>query len=69
MWKDHPENFSWDGTDSAGNTVPDGLYAYKIVSEDIAGNRTEVEEAGIEIDTRQTSIFLTAPGRRPFSQR
>ena len=60
MWKDHPENFSWDGTDSAGNTVPDGLYAYKIVSEDIAGNRTEVEEAGIEIDTRQTSIFLTA---------
>jgi flagellar hook assembly protein FlgD/outer membrane protein OmpA-like peptidoglycan-associated protein len=60
MWEDRPENFSWDGTDSAGNTVPDGNYIYTVFAEDNAGNRTESEATGIEIDTRQTAVFLTA---------
>ena len=35
-----PEKFIWDGTDSSGTVLPDGLYFYSISSTDKAGNRT-----------------------------
>lgn len=60
------ESFEWDGTDEAGNQVADGSYAYRVTSTDAAGNRTEEELTGIEIDTRPTSVFVTL-GQPAFS--
>ena len=59
-WHGTPETLVWEGTDEAGNIVPDGEYTYRIWSEDRAGNKSEFEIADISIDTRQTGIFLTA---------
>jgi len=58
-WSGQPGEFVWDGTDTAGNTVPDGRYLYTVASEDEAGNRTEKRVEGIRVDTRPTNIFLT----------
>jgi outer membrane protein OmpA-like peptidoglycan-associated protein/flagellar hook assembly protein FlgD len=58
-WSGRPGEFVWDGTDAAGNTVPDGEYIYTISSEDEAGNRTEERVTGLRLDTRPTNIFLT----------
>jgi len=54
------EDVVWDGTDSAGNKLPDGRYRYLAASTDNAGNRTEKAIDGITIDTRETGAFVTA---------
>ena len=59
-WKGSAENFVWNGTDAQGNSVPDGNYTYRVSSTDRAGNATEVAVEGIELDTAQTKIFVTA---------
>ncbi len=59
-WKGRVEDFVWDGTDRAGNSVEDGFYSYRIFSTDRAGNATEELVENIEIDTAPTQLFVTA---------
>lgn len=59
-WKDKAAPFSWDGSDSEGNKMPDGTYRYVVRSVDPAGNRTERSVENLVIDTRQTQAFVTA---------
>jgi len=53
-------DLEWTGTDEAGNTLPDGVYSYKISAQDAAGNEVSREVTGIRIDTRQPRLFVTA---------
>lgn len=40
IWSDQPPSvLIWDGTDDAGERVPDGRYRYELRSEDAGGNR------------------------------
>jgi flagellar hook assembly protein FlgD/outer membrane protein OmpA-like peptidoglycan-associated protein len=41
----------WDGTDLAGNRLPDGVYGIDVTVTDLAGNTTRVPPARITIDT------------------
>jgi flagellar hook assembly protein FlgD/outer membrane protein OmpA-like peptidoglycan-associated protein len=59
-WKSGAENVLWDGTDAAGNKLPDGKYRYVVSSTDKAGNRTQKSVEDITIDTRETSVYVTA---------
>ena len=59
-WKGGAQEFQWDGKDENGNKIPDGSYSYRIASTDAAGNSVSREIRGLEIDTRVTSVFVTA---------
>ncbi len=59
-WKDKAADFSWGGTDQAGNLVPDGTYRYEVSSTDAAGNTGSGGVDGIVVDKRPVSIFVTA---------
>ncbi|HDQ14909.1 MAG TPA: flagellar motor protein MotB, partial [Sediminispirochaeta sp.] len=59
-WTGTAQDFEWDGTDRAGNTVPDGEYSYRVYSTDRAGNSTEATIDSIRVDTEATKIFVTA---------
>ncbi|WP_455383603.1 FlgD immunoglobulin-like domain containing protein [Salinispira pacifica] len=48
----------WDGRDSAGNVVPDGVYSYTISATDRAGNRGSAAIDAIRVDTRPTPVKL-----------
>ena len=50
----------WDGTDAAGNPVPDGSYTILLSSTDEAGNSMQTAIRNIVVDTRVPAIFLTA---------
>lgn len=60
FWEGTPESFVWDGTDEAGNQVPDGDYRYSVSATDRAGNTTRVETENVRVDTRLTPLFVTA---------
>jgi len=60
FWKGKATNFQWDGKDENGNKIPDGSYSYRISSTDQAGNSVSKELRGLQIDTRVTSVFVTA---------
>jgi outer membrane protein OmpA-like peptidoglycan-associated protein/flagellar hook assembly protein FlgD len=66
-WKGQASDFTWDGTDEAGNTVPDGSYRYDASSTDIAGNKGSGSVPSIVVDQRQVQVFVTAsePGISP----
>jgi outer membrane protein OmpA-like peptidoglycan-associated protein/flagellar hook assembly protein FlgD len=66
-WKGQASDFVWDGTDEAGNTVPDGRYRYDVASIDIAGNKGSGAVPSIVVDQRQVQVFVTAsdPGISP----
>ncbi|MFW6214975.1 MAG: OmpA family protein [Alkalispirochaetaceae bacterium] len=59
FFDDDPRDLSWDGTDEAGNRVPDGTYEYLLIGLDEAGNRFERRVEGIEVDTRPAAVFVT----------
>ncbi len=59
-WKGQARDFSWDGSDEAGNRVPDGLYRYEVASTDAAGNSFKAQVANIRVDARAVQVFLTA---------
>ncbi|POQ98287.1 hypothetical protein AU468_13810 [Alkalispirochaeta sphaeroplastigenens] len=67
-WADRAGSFTWDGTDEAGNQVPDGTYRYEIVGTDAAGNTTRGEIPLIEVDTVPARLFVTLD-RRIFAPR
>jgi outer membrane protein OmpA-like peptidoglycan-associated protein/flagellar hook assembly protein FlgD len=66
-WKGQAADFSWDGTDEAGNTVPDGSYRYEVSSIDAAGNKGLAAVPSIVVDQRPVQVFITAsePGISP----
>ena len=63
-WKDTVSSYVWDGSDDAGNKAPDGVYYSEIFTTDIAGNYVLARSAGVELDTRSTSIFVTVSPER-----
>lgn len=52
--KGSPSGFSWDGRDSRGNMMKNGIYELTVQAEDRAGNRTVKKAGGIELDNRPT---------------
>lgn len=63
-WNREVATFDWDGTDSAGNTLPDGIYRYTVQGSDMAGNPTQREIPNLTIDTRPTRLYVTLSTRR-----
>ncbi len=60
MWDGNAESFNWDGSDEAGNIVPDGIYTFEISTTDAAGNKTSETIQKIEIDTKIPNAYITA---------
>lgn len=55
------EEFVWDGCDDNGKFVADGNYAFKVMGEDYAGNKSEPALlAGIRVDNRPTAVTASA---------
>ena len=55
------DEFVWDGCDDNGKQVADGNYAFKVMGEDYAGNKSEPAIlAGITVDNRPTDVKATA---------
>ena len=55
------KEFVWDGCDDNGNFVADGNYAFKVMGEDYAGNKSEPALlAGIRVDNRPTAVTASA---------
>lgn len=59
-WRGSAPPVRWNGTDSAGNPVPDGTYRFALSSTDEAGNATRKVLEGIVVDSRIPRAFLTA---------
>ncbi|GHV78863.1 cell envelope biogenesis protein OmpA [Spirochaetia bacterium] len=55
-----PSVLTWDGTDAAGNVVPDGVYRFALSSTDEAGNSTRIPLDTITVDARIPRAFFTA---------
>lgn len=53
-----PENYVWDGKDENGNTMPDGLYHYEIVTIDKARNQETTILEDILIITAENTAFV-----------
>lgn len=53
-----PETITWDGTGSAGNSVPDGTYRYVLRGVDRAGNSAEAERSNINVNTADYSASV-----------
>jgi len=63
FWKGQATNFAWDGKDENGNRLEDGSYTYEISSTDAAGNTRIGKINSIVIDTRPTSVLISASAR------
>jgi flagellar hook assembly protein FlgD len=61
-WTGSAPDLRWDGTDEAGNTVPDGTYRFSLSSSDEAGNSFRRTIDNIVADARNPRIFLTSSG-------
>jgi len=59
-WKGAAPQISWDGTDQAGNSAPDGVYRFSLQSSDEAGNRFSSAIPNITLDARVPRVILTA---------
>ena len=54
-----PATFVWNGKDTGGEIVPDGIYAYTISATDRAGNSGDGEVQNIIVDTRPTPVGIS----------
>jgi outer membrane protein OmpA-like peptidoglycan-associated protein len=61
-----PEDITWDGKDEDGDVVEDGIYGYRIVSEDRAENTAAGTIENIIVNTQVVSVFLST-NRSGFS--
>jgi flagellar hook assembly protein FlgD len=61
-WTGSAPPLVWDGTDEAGNPVPDGAYRFSLSSSDEAGNSFRRTIDNIQVDARNPRIFLTSSG-------
>jgi flagellar hook assembly protein FlgD/flagellar motor protein MotB len=59
-WTGSAPNLTWDGTDSAGNNVPDGTYRLTLSSTDEGGNSFRKTVDNLTVDARIPRIFLTS---------
>ncbi|TVR29566.1 MAG: hypothetical protein EA404_14580 [Spirochaetaceae bacterium] len=60
-WSDEPPgDIVWDGTDSDGEIVSDGVYRYRVTSVDRAGNRSVRTIDNIVVSNEQVAVFVTA---------
>ncbi len=58
-WTGEPsEQLQWDGRDEGGRRVPDGQYRYVLTGEDRAANRVASPGVDIELDTRETPVYI-----------
>ena len=57
-WTDQVSNFVWDGTDAAGQVLPDGMYTYDLCAMDDGGNTAVPAIARFRIDTRPVSVRI-----------
>jgi flagellar hook assembly protein FlgD/outer membrane protein OmpA-like peptidoglycan-associated protein len=54
------ERLVWDGRDSEGRLVPDGMYSYQLIAEDKAGNVGTSTPVSVRVDTTAVDASLTA---------
>ena len=67
QWGTQPESeLEWDGRTADGARVADGQYRYEITGEDRAGNRRTSSRIQVELDTRETPVFVST-SRTAFS--
>lgn len=61
VWYGTIDNAIWDGTDNDGNLVPDGVYQYRVISIDEAGNtvKKEVESSTLWDDLNSDDIVIS----------
>lgn len=58
-WAGKTENFTWDGSDDAGNRVPNGTYSYTVFATDAAGNATSRTLKGITVNSTEPKLYIT----------
>ncbi len=51
---------TWDGRQSDGRLAPDGQYSYRLTATDRAGNTGRSAPTGLEIDTGETEVIISA---------
>jgi len=59
-WKSEARSFVWDGKDSSGKIVRDGVYSYEVGATDLAGNTASARIAGITVDGTKPKVYVTA---------
>ncbi len=59
-WKSQARSFVWDGKDSSGRVVADGLYSYEVGASDAAGNAASARINGIRVDASTSRVYVTA---------
>ena len=55
---DPPTEFAWDGRTGDDTPAADGVYSYRLVGRDLAGNTTEWQIKNIIINTEATPIWV-----------
>lgn len=61
-----PSEFLWDGRDTSGALVPEGVYSFQIETSDKAGNKTASKVDGIIVKTEYEKVSAS-PTFRGFS--
>ena len=59
-WKSEARSFVWDGKDSSGRVVTDGVYSYEVGASDAAGNAASARVNGIRVDASTSRVYVTA---------
>ncbi|TGK17887.1 cell envelope biogenesis protein OmpA [Leptospira fluminis] len=58
--KDLPSVLSWDGTDSNGKNLAPGLYSYRLIARDPAGNESVSKQENISLQTESVGADINA---------
>ncbi len=59
-WKTEARSFVWDGKDSNGAIVRDGVYSYEVGATDLAGNSASARINSITVDGTKPKVYVTA---------